>query len=76
MKVFDVFLLSRTPGRLRHDIGVRTTLDNGGHIVAESGTDVVKSGSAALIFDGIVQETGDRFVFFASILDDEGAYGQ
>src|SRR6266511_2247614 len=65
-EMLDVLLLARTPGRLRHDVGVAAARDDLRHVVAEAGADVDQALGPALVFDRVVEERRDRLLLAAS----------
>src|SRR6266540_6866995 len=70
-EMLDVLLLARTPGRLRHDVGVAAARDDLRHVVAEAGADVDQALGPALVFDRVVEERRDRLLLAASVFQHE-----
>src|SRR6266545_7975401 len=70
-EMLDVLLLARTPGRLRHDVGVAAARDDLRHVVAEAGADVDQTLGPALVFDRVVEKRRDRLLLAASVFQHE-----
>ncbi len=52
-------------------IRIRTAVDDSSNAVAEAAPNFGAGGRAALVFDGVVKQRRDSFVFVASVFDDE-----
>ena len=70
---FDIGALSFAPFAFfaGNFVGIRAAIDNARHAVAEFFADFVEARQAALVFDGIVQQRGDDFVFAPAVLNDD-----
>src|ERR1700704_166564 len=71
--LFDVSALSFAPFPfLAGDfVRIRAAIDDARDAVAEFFADFVKPREAALVFDGIMNQRGDDFVFPAAVLNDD-----
>ena len=52
-------------------VGIRAAIDDSRDAFAEFFPDFVEAGQAALVFNGIVQERRDDFIFTAAMVDDD-----
>ena len=71
---FDVSALSFAPfafftGNL---VGIRAAIDDARDAVAEFFADFIEAREATPVFDGVVQQCSDGFVFTAAVLNDDG----
>ena len=72
--LFDVSAFSFAPFALFTGdfVRIRAAVDDARDAVAEFFANFVEAREAALVFDGIVQQSGDDFVFTAAMLNDDG----
>src|SRR5262249_40550151 len=68
--VIDVDFLAVPPRRLRNGIRVGAAADGVGYFVAESASDFVEPGRSALIFNSVMEERGDCFIFVSAVFED------
>ena len=72
----EVVLFTFLPRRLRRLIGIGKSIDNDGDSFAEAAPNLLARICSPRIFDGIVQQRGDGFIFRAAVFYDDGRNGE
>ena len=67
----DVIFFALAPRRLEQTIAVGTAVDNRRDVVTKAVANLLARLRAALIFDRIVQQCGDGFIFRTAVFEDD-----
>jgi hypothetical protein len=74
--VGNIRLLPRLPRRLRARIGIGAPEHNVSHALSKADSNVGQSSLSASVFDGIVQQGCDNFLFVATVFEDQSCHGE